>query len=96
MQQTLKFNIALPLYKKVRHIKEKSFYNHNYYQLENYGDWVDFGEDDNRILYEVYDECSNCYTYCFGHFNKDGKFVRAFGYSSDESIFNDVDIDYGQ
>ena len=53
-------------------------------------DW--YMEKHSQVLY---DECSNCYTYCFGHFNKDGKFVRAFGYSSDESIFTDVDIDYG-
>jgi len=92
MQQILKFNIELPLNNKIKHIKEKSFYDHNYYQLEEYGDWVDFGEDNNNVLYEVYDECSNCYSYYFGHFNKEGKFIRALGFTTDEDILERIDI----
>lgn len=93
MQQTIKFDISLPLYGKVEHIKEKSFYDHNYYQLKEYGDWIYFGNDNNNVLYQKYDECSNCYSYYFGHFNTEGKFVRAFGYTTQEDILENIDIE---
>lgn len=93
MQQTIKFDIALPLHGKVKRIKEKSFYDHNYYQLEEYGDWIDFGAEDNNVLYETYDECANCYSYYFGHFDTEDKFVKAFGYTTQDDILENIDIE---
>lgn len=92
MQQTIKFDIRLPLSKKVKWIKERSFYDHNYYQLEPYGDWVDFGWDNNNILYKEYYECDNCYSYYFGRFVND-KFLPVFGYTCSEDVLGGIDIE---
>jgi len=94
MQQTIKFNIHLPLNigAKIKHIKSKSCYDHNYYQLKPYGDWVDFGRDNNSILYQEYHECENCYSYYFGHF-EDDKFVPVFGYTCQEDVLENIDVE---
>jgi len=94
MQQNINFCFSLPLdlNKKLKRIKEKSFYDHNYYQLEPYGDWVDFGKDNNNILYEVYHECENCYYYYLGRFEND-KFIEVLGFGSDGSILDGIDIE---
>ena len=91
MQDTIKFGIELPLNaytNKIKRIKSKSFYDHNYYILEEYGDWIDFYG--NNILYEVYHECENCYTYTFGRFEND-KFIKAFGYTTSEDILEEIE-----
>ena len=93
MQGIIKFGIELPWHthtNKVKHIKEKSFYDHNYYILKEYGDWVDFYG--NNILYEEYSECGNCYTYSFGRFEND-KFVVVFGYTTSEDILDGIEIE---
>lgn len=94
MQQILKFNIEIPIHNgsKLKHLKDKSFYDHNYYELMSYGDWVDFGRDNNNILYEVYHECENCYSYQFGRFEH-GKFIPVFGYVCDDDILEGIDIE---
>jgi len=96
MQQGIKFNIELPLNigTKIKHLKNKSYYDHNYYQLKSYGDWVDFGRDNNSILYQVYSECENCYSYYFGRF-EDEKFISVFGYTCQEDILEGIDIEVG-
>jgi len=93
MQQTIKFNIHLPLDigRKIKHIKDKSYYDHNYYQLSTYGDWVDFGRDNNNILLQEYDECANCYSYYFGRF-KDDEFIPVFGYTCQEDILEGIEV----
>jgi len=93
MQQTIKFDIALPLNigDKLKHIKEKSFYDHNYYELKPYCDWIDVGRANNNILYQVYHECENCYSYYFGRF-VDDKFFTVFEYTCDEDILEDIDV----
>ena len=98
MQETIKFEILLPLESntKLKRIKEKSYYDHNYYLLPNYGDWISFGRDDNRILYEEYSECENIYTYSFGHFDKDGEFVVAISFISDGDVLENISVDCGE
>jgi len=95
MQQNIKFEIILPLDIgcKLKYIKDKSFYDHNYYQLERYGDWVDFGEDNNNILYVEYSEACNSYSYYFGKF-VNNKFVSVFGYTTGDDVLENIDIEY--
>lgn len=95
MQQEINFHIVLPLNHghKIKHIKDKSCYDHNYYELEEYGDWISFGDKHNNILYEEYNECSNSYEYSFGRFEND-KFIKVLGYCTDESELDNVDIEY--
>lgn len=83
----LTFHIELPIYgdKYPKRIVDKSYYDHNYYQLYEYGDWVDFGRDNNSILYEEFHELENLYQYTFGHFEGD-KFISALGFSTSEKI----------
>ena len=45
----------------------------------------------NNILYEVYHECENCYTYTFGRFEND-KFIKVFGYTTSEDILEGIEI----
>lgn len=54
--------------KYMTHIKEVSFYNHNYYKLDldHYGDYIIPASCD--VLYEEYDEFSETYTYTLGYF----------------------------
>ena len=93
MQNTINFGIALPLNvytNKVKRIKNKSFYDNNYFILEEYGDWINFYG--NNILRVVYHECSNCYTYTFGRFEND-EFIAGFGYITSEDILDGIEIE---
>lgn len=83
----LEFRFSLPITpgKEPRRIEDKSYYDHNYYELYEYGDWVLFGRDYNNILYEEYDEAYNSYTYEFGRF-EDGKFVSVLGFTTSKPI----------
>ena len=58
----------------IKHLTEKSHYNHNYYELDlqYYGDYI-LSEKCN-ILYEEYDDLSNDAYYSLGYFDDDGKF----------------------
>lgn len=96
-QINIKFNIILPLEvvgenaNSIFRLKDKSYYDHNYYELPTYGDWISYGDSNNNILLEEYDECSNCYTYTFGRF-EDGKFIRVLGFATDDTCLNKVNI----
>jgi hypothetical protein len=95
MQETIKFGIDLPLdigY-KLKHLKEKSCYNNNYYELPRYGDWIDYGDSNNNILYVDCHEDENCYTYYFGRFEND-KFIKVIGWTTDRDILENISIDY--
>ena len=61
----------------IKHIEVKSYYNHNYYELDldNYGDYIVPGMCD--ILYEEFEEFSETYTYSLGYF-EGVDFVRCF------------------
>ena len=94
-QIDIKFDIVLPLQvtgelkDSIVRIEDKSCYDHNYYMLPRYGDWIDYGYPQNNVLYEKYDECSNSYSYTFGRF-EDGKFITAFGYCTSDSCLDEV------
>lgn len=94
MQQTIKFDISIPLHigAKLKKIKDKSFYDHNYYELPTYGDWVHYGKENNNILYQKYHELENCYSYSFGRF-EDGRFVPVFGYATEENAIDGIEIE---
>ena len=63
--------------KAMTHLKDKSYYNHNYYKLDLsvYGDYITPAMCD--ILYEEFDEFSETYTYTLGYF-EGVDFVRCF------------------
>lgn len=67
------------------HLKDKSYYNHNYYKLDLsvYGDYITPAMCD--ILYEEYDEFSETYTYTLGYF-EGPDFVRCFTWTETNSI----------
>ena len=67
------------------HLKDKSYYNHNYYQLDLsvYGDYITPEMCD--ILYEEFEEFSETYTYTLGYFAGD-IFVRCFTWTETNSI----------
>lgn len=61
----------------MNHIEEKSWYDHNYYELDltQYGDYIIPGIC--NILFEEYDEFADTYTYTLGYFEYE-KFVNCF------------------
>ena len=63
--------------KAIKHIKEKSVYNHNYYALDLtvYGDYIIPGKC--NILYEESDDFSGTVYYSLGYF-EDDKFNAMF------------------
>lgn len=67
----------------IKHLKDKSYYNHNYYELDLsvYGDYITPELCD--ILYEEYEEFSDTYTYTLGYF-EGVDFVRCFTWTEIE------------
>lgn len=94
-QIEINFDVILPLSVSgelkdaIVRIEDKSYYDHNYYMLPTYGDWIDYGYPQNNVLYEEYDECFNSYSYTFGRFEND-KFIRAFGYCTQDDCLDNV------
>lgn len=70
--------------KAITHLKDKSYYNHNYYELDLsvYGDYITPAMCD--ILYEEFEEFSETYTYTLGYF-EGPDFVRCFTWTEPES-----------
>ena len=66
------------------HLKDKSYYNHNYYQLDLsvYGDYITPAACD--ILYEEFEEFSETYTYTLGYF-EGVDFVECFTWTETNS-----------
>lgn len=64
-----KLNICLCL-KSVKHLKDKSYYNCNYYELEPYGDGSIFFNGTNIVKAVCYED-DNYYTYSLGYFDGD-------------------------
>lgn len=58
----------------IKHIKEKSSYNHNYYELDlqYYGDYIIHQRC--NILYEECDDISYSAYYTLGYFDDNGEF----------------------
>lgn len=69
--------------KAIKHLPDKSYYNHNYYELDLgvYGDYITPGMCD--ILYEEFEEFSETYTYSLGYF-EGPDFVRCFTWTETE------------
>lgn len=91
MQETIDFDIKLPLDigRKLQHIKNKSCYNHNYYLLPTYGDWIWYGDHNNNVLYQVCHEDENCYTYSLGRF-ENNKFVKVLSWLTGNDILDGI------
>ena len=64
-----KLNIYLCL-NSVKHLKDKSYYNRNYYEFEPYGDWCIFFNG-NNIVEEICHEDEDYCSYTLGHFDGD-------------------------
>ena len=79
---TVTFSFELDT-KYMKHLEDKSYYNHNYYELDldHYGDYIVPEMCD--ILYEVCDEFSNTYTYTLGYF-EGVDFVECFTWTEME------------
>ena len=67
------------------HLKDKSTYNKNYYELDLsvYGDYIT--PEKCNILFEEFDEFSETYTYTIGYF-EGPDFVRCFTWTETNSI----------
>ena len=85
MTRTFSFELDT---KYMKHLKDKSHYNHNYYELDlnNYGDYIIPEMCD--ILYEECDEFSETYTYTLGYF-EGVDFVKCFTWTEMECKTND-------
>ena len=79
---TVTFSFELDT-KYMKHMEDKSYYNHNYYELDldHYGDYIVPGMCD--ILFENCDEFSNTYTYTLGYF-EGVDFVECFTWTEME------------
>lgn len=86
-QKVINFEIAIPN-TAIKHLKEKSHYDYNFYHIGNYGDWL-YG-DLNTIL-QIYNECSNCYRYQYGYFDKSDKFVTMLYWTTQVDIFEGIE-----
>ena len=84
MNDLIKFDIAIPS-SAVKHIKEKSHYDYNFYHIGEYGDWL-YGELDTVL--QIYHECENVYEYRYGYF-EDDKFKAVLYWNTQTDIFND-------
>jgi hypothetical protein len=73
----------------IKHLKEKSCYNCNYYEVEPYGDWCCFF-DGNNIIKAVCHEEENYYTFTLGHSNNEEEFVGVLSWDSEvgEDLFD--------
>jgi hypothetical protein len=78
--------------KAIKHLKEKSHYNHNYYELDlsAYGDYITPAACD--ILLVEYDEFSETYTCTLGYF-EGVDFVRCFTWTETKHINLDIIIE---
>lgn len=75
----------------MRHMKEESHYNHNYYELilDYYGDYIIPRQC--NVLYEECDEFSDTYTYSLGYFDT-GKFYEMFTWTEMECKTSEVKL----
>lgn len=77
----------------MRHIKKESHYNHNYYKLDlsKYGDY--YGPSLCDVLYEVFDEFSETYSYTLGYFDYENNyFVECFTWTEMECKTREVKL----
>lgn len=69
----------------IKHLKEKSHYNHNYYELylQYYGDYIIHQRC--NILYEECDDDSNSAYYSLGYFDDKGVFQAMWTWLEDNT-----------
>lgn len=84
MSKYMTFSFELDT-RAMTHLKDKSYYNHNYYELDlsMYGDYITPAACD--ILYEEFEEFSETYTYTLGYF-EGVDFVRCFTWTEINSL----------
>ena len=80
---TVEFSFELDK-RYIKHIKEKSYYNHNYYSLDlqHYGDYILYAKC--NILYEECDDFSDSAYYSLGYYDEDGKFQAMWTWLENE------------
>lgn len=86
MQKIIDFDIRIPD-TAITHIKEKSWYDHNFYKIDTYGDWL-YGKL--NIILQKYNECENVYSYEYGYFIDD-KFVAELYWTTEKDIFEGIE-----
>lgn len=80
----VKLNIPLFL-SSITHLKDKSCYNNNYYQIENYGDACClFG---NNVIHEICHEDENYFELELGYFDLKGVFHEELSWTSDYGAY---------
>ncbi len=84
MSGLIKFDISIPS-SAVKHLREKSHYDYNFYHIGEYGDWL-YGEMDTVL--QIYHEYENVYEYQYGYFGN-GKFKPMLYWNTQTDIFND-------
>lgn len=69
----------------IKRIKEKSYYNHNYYQLDlqYYGDYIIYQRC--NILYEECDDVSDSAYYSLGYFDDNGEFQSMWAWLEEDN-----------
>lgn len=82
MKEVINFNIELPS-ECFKHLKDISFYDHNYYSINTYVDWF-YGDVDTLLV--QYHEYDNYYGYSLGKII-DGKFKSVIHWNTNVDIF---------
>lgn len=85
----LEFTFAIDK-RYITHLKEKSYYNHNFYKLylQYYGDYI-IPQKCNILYQECQDDDYDCY-YTLGYFEND-KFVACFTWRDNAHEFYGVE-----
>ena len=78
--------------RRMKHLVEKSYYNHNYYKLDlfNYGDYIVPAKC--NILYEECEDDGSGSYYSLGYFEND-KFVACFTWFDDDKDLFGVEVE---
>ncbi len=84
----IKLEIQIPK-NHIKHLKDKSTYNNNYYEIKDSPDWY-FGYDRNNIVLQKCNEDYDYYIYIIGRFDKYGIFTPVLSFDSDFDYFEDL------
>lgn len=66
----------------ISHLKDKSCYNHNFYEIKENHPWWSL-QGNNNIIEEVCQEDYDTYMFALGHFDEKGDFVSVIEWESD-------------
>jgi hypothetical protein len=86
IKQMIEFKFELKA-QYIEHIKDVSYYNHNYYKLNlsRYGDFI-IPAKCNILYEESEDDCDYSY-YSLGYFDENNKFVACFTWLDENKEF---------